>query len=182
MTLHRLSLCLGLAALASGLIASVAVGAGRDLMGGPLAAPPGLPLGLESMPPNTAPGDCVTRRVTGPAGAYRWERIECDAERGWVGFDQWGYGHRPLNIETAPPPAPQVNRYEQQRHEAVFEEGHEWRSEDQQQQAYPLMAEARPGQGVPREDRYGAPRSPRSDYRYAGRDADGYLVWPGKRP
>ena len=183
MTLPRLSLYL--AAFASGLIANAALaggGADRGLMGGPPVSRPGLPLDPEPMPPNTAPGDCVTRRVTGPGGAYRWDRIECDAERGWIGFDQWGYGRRPLSVETAPPPAPYADRYGEQRHEAVFEERHEWRSEDQQRRAYPRMTEAGPSQGAPRDDRYGPPRSPRSDYRYAGRDADGYLVWPGKRP
>jgi hypothetical protein len=26
---------------------------------------------------------CTTRRVTGPRGAYRWDRIECPVDPGW---------------------------------------------------------------------------------------------------
>lgn len=130
----RLSLHLSLglvAAAASVLLTSTA------LAGSPVSRP-GLRLDPQMLPANTAPGDCVIRRVTGPGGAYRWDRVECDAQGaggGW-GFDPWGYGHPPLAVET-------------------------------------------PGRG---QDRYGPPRRDYAGYRYAGRDADGYLVWPGKRP
>ena len=71
------------------------------------------------------PGECVSRRVTGPGGAYRWDRVECEANSGWSDFDRWGYDRQ---------------------------------SEDGRYDAsYPT-------------------------YRVAGRDADGFLVWPGKLP
>ncbi len=91
-------------------------------------------------------GECVTRRVTGPGGAYRWERVECEPQAGWSDFDRWGF-ERMLDVVE------------------------------------PL-----------RGDRYGgwsrivpapAPSSPDgrlSTYRVAGRDAGGFLVWPGKLP
>ncbi|MCY1646296.1 hypothetical protein OVA11_04195 [Caulobacter sp. SL161] len=47
-----------------------------------------------------AGGGCETRRVTGPGGAYRWERVECGADRGWSDHDRWGYGNAPLAVET----------------------------------------------------------------------------------
>lgn len=45
-------------------------------------------------PPNTEPGQCYSRRVTGAGGAYRWDRIECDsAYSGYgYGYGQGGYG------------------------------------------------------------------------------------------
>lgn len=45
-------------------------------------------------PPNTEPGQCYSRRVTGAGGAYRWDRIECDsAYSGYgYGYGQSGYG------------------------------------------------------------------------------------------
>lgn len=107
---------------------------------------PGLYLDPQQLPPDTRPGECVTRRVTGPGGAYRWERIEC------AGGGRWDYGRAPLRVEDG------------------FQEG------------------------VLRGDRYGGwsrgyDRQPGGDpyhgypiYRVAGRDADGFLVWPGKRP
>lgn len=51
-------------------------------------------------PAEASAGSCVTRRVTGPGGAYRWERVECDADRGWSDYDRWGYGQAPLAVET----------------------------------------------------------------------------------
>lgn len=131
----RLALRLALALVTAAGGASLT---GTALAGGPPVSRPGLRLDPQLLPPNTGPGDCVIRRVTGPGGAYRWDRVECDTqgEAGWSGFDHWGYGRPPLAVETA----------------------------------------AR-GQ-----DRYGPPRRTHADYRYAGRDADGYLVWPGKRP
>lgn len=50
--------------------------------------------------PDGAGGGCQTRRVTGPGGAYRWERVECAADNGWSDHDQWGYGRAPLAVET----------------------------------------------------------------------------------
>jgi hypothetical protein len=144
MTVFRLLVCL--AALASALVANgfaASAASDRDLMGGVPLARAGLPLDPQLLPPNTAPGDCVTRRVTGPGGAYRWDRIECET-RGPQGFDSWGPGHRPLEVETPSWPAPL------QAHQP--------------------------------QDRYGPPRNAFTDYRYAGKDADGFLVWPGKQP
>jgi len=106
------------------------------------------------------PGECVTRRVTGPGGAYRWDRVECEAHAGWSDFDRWGDDRRPLDVVTGPPwndpgwDGPlQGDRYGG------------WRRIP----AYPPY-EADP---------YGAPYP---TYRVAGRDADGFLVWPGKLP
>ena len=109
---------------------------------------PGLSLDPQQ-PPGALSGECVTRRVTGPGGAYRWDRVECAGEMGWNDFDRWGHG-RPLQVQDGP-------------------QG-----------------------GVLRGDRYGGrPRVQGDDdrygaaypiYRVAGRDADGFLIWPGKRP
>ncbi|WP_419253073.1 hypothetical protein ACN2C6_15975 [Caulobacter sp. ErkDOM-YI] len=152
MTLSRLSLCL---AAAGALLAGAAMAGGPDqgLRGGPPVSRPGLPLDPELLPPNTGPGDCVTRRVTGPRGAYRWDRVECDTERGRTDFDPWGYGHRPLEVETLPA-----------HHAERYSDGYDPRADGRQ------------------EDRYGPGPSRFRAYRVAGRDADGFLVWPGKRP
>lgn len=101
-------------------------------------------------------GECVTRRVTGPGGAYRWDRVECEAHSGWSDFDRWGYGRRPLDVVDGPL---QGDRYGG------------WR------QAAPAYSgrDARLSQDGP----YGASYP---TYRVAGRDADGFLVWPGKLP
>jgi hypothetical protein len=90
-------------ALAIGLTAAAPAFAGGQ---GPYGdATRGLPLDPQLLPANTAPGDCVTRRMTGPGGAYRWDRVECGAdqgyaERGWSDHDQWGYGRAPQVVET----------------------------------------------------------------------------------
>jgi len=98
------------------------------------------------------PGECVVRRVTGPGGAYRWDRVECEAQAGWSDADRWGYGPRPLEVVEGPL---QGDRYGG------------WR-----------RAPGRPGHaGGP----YG-PYAPYPTFRVAGRDADGFLVWPGKLP
>ena len=60
---------------------------------------PGLYLDPQQLPPDTRPGECVTRRVTGPGGAYRWDRVECGSEGGWNDFDRWRYG-QPLDVEN----------------------------------------------------------------------------------
>jgi hypothetical protein len=153
MTLSRLSICL---ALASVCLSTAALAGDRGLAGGVVVSRPGLPLDPELLPPNTAPGDCVTRRVTGPGGAYRWDRVECDAQGygqddGRGHDDRWGYGHRRLEVETR---GYSDDRYDDRR--------------DDYRQAHGY-------------DRYGGGPVP-VDYRYAGRDVDGYLVWPGKTP
>ena len=107
---------------------------------------PGLYLDPELLPPDTRPGECVIRRVTGPGGAYRWERIEC--EGGWNGYDRWDYG-QPLDVQVGPPRGDRYSdRYDGPAH-GGWDDGY-W-------PPYPV-------------------------YRVAGRDEDGFLVWPGKRP
>lgn len=96
MTISRLLPVLALAA-AAGLAQPALAGSHRD---GPQISRPGLPLDPELLPANSGPGDCVVRRMTGPGGAYRWERIECENQQSWGGRDQWGYGHRRLEVET----------------------------------------------------------------------------------
>jgi len=102
---------------------------------------PGLYLDPRQLPPDTRPGECVSRRVTGPGGAYRWERIEC--EGGWTDAGRWGY--QPLDVEMGPRADRYGDRYD---HEG-------------------------PG---------GDHGPPYPTYRVAGRDGDGFLVWPGKQP
>ncbi|CAN5434131.1 hypothetical protein BH10PSE4_BH10PSE4_18200 [soil metagenome] len=103
---------------------------------------PGLYLDPQQLPPDTRVGECVIRRVTGPGGVYRWDRVECDSQGGGSDFDRWGSG-RPLNVESR---TGRGDRY---------------------------GAEPRPGWGSGPDHRR---------YRVAGRDADGFLVWPGKQP
>jgi hypothetical protein len=101
------------------------------------------------------PGECVTRRVTGPGGAYRWDRVECEAHAGASDFDRWG--GRPLNVVVGPPEGPLLgDRYGG------------WR----------------PAPGYPAYDSgpYRDRPAPYPAYRVAGRDVDGFLVWPGKLP
>jgi hypothetical protein len=69
---------------------------------------PGLHLDPRLLPA-TRQGECVVRRVTGPGGAYRWDRVECD-NHGWSGFDSWDYGAR-LDVQTAPRGGPAGDRY-----------------------------------------------------------------------
>lgn len=47
------------------------------------------------------PQDCAVRRVTGPGGAYRYDRVECEPRAVWTGVDQWAY-ERPLDVEDQP--------------------------------------------------------------------------------
>ena len=103
------------------------------------------------------PGECVTRRVTGPGGAYRWDRVECEAHAGASDFDRWG--RRPLDVVEGPPPdGPLIgDRYGG------------WR----RALAYPAY-----DQDPYREEPYAYYPT----YRVAGRDEDGFLVWPGKLP
>ena len=102
------------------------------------------------------PGECVTRRVTGPGGAYRWDRVECEAHAGWSDFDRRGYEQRPLDVVDSPL---RGDRYG----------------------GWMRVAPARPGYEA-RPPRNDGSASSYSTYRVAGRDADGFLVWPGKLP
>lgn len=132
----------------------------------------GLPLDPQLLPANSGPGDCVVRRVTGPGGAYRWDRIECDANQG---YHQWN-GH-PLGVETA-------DRYSE-RHDPRY-------GYDQQDYAYEYARERGYDDGYDNSGHWGRggpvtqyppPYAPASyGYTAAGRDAYGYLVWPGKLP
>lgn len=109
------------------------------------------------------PGECVTRRVTGPGGAYRWDRVECEAQTGWSDFDRWGYDRRPLDVVDAPLRGDRYGGWSQ----AV------------RPSAYPGHDDPRDDGRPFHDDRYAAPYP---TYRVAGRDADGFLVWPGKLP
>ena len=94
------------------------------------------------------PGECVTRRVTGPGGAYRWDRVECAGQDGWSDFDRWGY--QPLRVEHGPRESTlRGDRY------GGWSRGYDRQPGDDPYHGYPV-------------------------YRVAGRDADGFLVWPGK--
>lgn len=177
MTSSRLSLCLVVAmgALAAG--PAVAAGSDHGLRGGPPVMRRGLPVDRALLPPNTGPGDCLTRRITGPGGVHRWDRIECDPDRGWTSFDAWGFGRYPLDVETFRPPM-QADEHGPRGH-AELQPGptpgdtisaHRARNRPEDR------PDARP------EDRYGPHRGVRPDYLYAGRDTAGYLVWPGKQP
>ncbi|MBO9707270.1 MAG: hypothetical protein J7521_03560 [Caulobacter sp.] len=117
---------------------------------------PGLYLDPQLLPPDTRPGECVVRRITGPRGAYRWERVEC--EGGWSDFDRWGYG-RPLDVTEGPPYGAWPDRYSARYDDRGYRD--QW------------------GYGGHEDDYgYGGYRI----YRVAGRDEAGFLVWPGKRP
>jgi hypothetical protein len=118
----------------------------------------GLFLDPQLLPADTRPDECVTRRVTGPGGAYRWDRIECGAPIGG-GVGSWRSGYEPLRVEDA---AWRGDRYGGWR-AAYGSRSSDGRDHDRQDagrryaDAYPI-------------------------YHVAGRDADGYLVWPGKLP
>lgn len=105
------------------------------------------------------PGECVTRRVTGPGGAYRYDRVECEVQAGWSDFDRWGYGRQPLDVVDVPLRGDRYGGWSP---------------------VAPAPVHPYPG----RDDRpWGGPSgAPYPTYRVAGRDADGYLVWPGKLP
>jgi hypothetical protein len=147
----------------------------------------GLPLDPELLPANSGPGDCVVRRVTGPGGAYRWDRVECDPDHGWSSYDQWGYGRGRLDVETrrdegllGGPPRYNFDagdRYgERRQHDGRYEQRVE-EYEHERVRAY--------GDGYD-QGRGGPVDSYASSYAYgyvaAGRDEAGYLIWPGKRP
>ncbi len=102
------------------------------------------------------PGECVTRRVTGPNGAYRWDRVECQDQAGWSDFDRWGYDRRPLDVVDGPLRGDRYGGWSA----AIPSYG---RGYDRQ------------GDGADYAGAYPI-------YRVAGRDAGGFLVWPGKLP
>ncbi|MFT4254342.1 MAG: hypothetical protein QM608_17895 [Caulobacter sp.] len=181
-------------ALVAGLsLAAPAVAHDRGLAGGPSAS---LPVDPEILPPDTRPGECVARRVTGPGGAYRWERVECDdGERGWSDFDRWSYGRTPLRVEdraappppvSGPPPEYAPDRYSRRhdddgRRDGGYRGGSTYsRSEESYEYSRERYDSAADEAG------YGAGYAPAygsyGEYQSAGRDAYGYLVWPGKRP
>lgn len=167
----------------------------------------GGPPGPEILPPNAAPGQCFSRRVTGPGGAYRWDRIECDGAYGG-GYGR-GYGGGRLDVQTQGAPAYGYqggyqggyttdcggcggcpdhgypggyahagDRYGERRYD-----GRNSRS----QYAYESSsysggyAYGRGGQGENYPPPYGY-GSPYPGYVAAGRDEAGYLIWPGKAP
>lgn len=163
-------------ALASAALVAAPAVAG-PYQGGPPVDHPGLPLDPELLPPNSGPGDCVVRRVTGPGGAYRWDRVECDNQ----GQSQWN-GH-PLRVETA-------DRYSE-RHDPRYADayGPSPYGYDQQyayQDQYARERSYDDGYDLSRGGpvtQYPPPYAPVSyGYAAAGRDAYGYLVWPGKLP
>ncbi|MBO9547760.1 hypothetical protein [Caulobacter sp.] len=149
----------------------------------------GLPLDAELLPPNSGPGDCVVRRVTGPGGAYRWDRVECDTDRGWSDHDQWGYGNRRLDIETRQDPRGYQggyegsygggyagDRYGAPRRESAYDRRVD-QYEYEQVRAYGDGYDQ--GRGGPVVN-YPPPYA--YGYVAAGRDEAGYLIWPGKTP
>lgn len=100
------------------------------------------------------PGECVTRRVTGPGGAYRYDRVECEPQAVWSDFDRWAY-ERPLDVVDQPLRGDRYGGWSR---------------------IIPEPADPGPDAGPSRND------APYPTYRVAGRDAGGFLVWPGKLP
>lgn len=140
----------------------------------------GLPMDSERLPPNSAPGDCVVRRVTGPGGAYRWDRVECDhAERGWSDHDQWGYGNRRLDIETRQDPRGYDRAYGYQDGDRYGARRHTAYDQYEYEQARAYDGGYDQGRGGPVAS---YPPSYAYGYVAAGRDEAGYLIWPGKTP
>jgi hypothetical protein len=246
MTLTRLLPALALAVLS---LASPAAAGSRHEA--PTVSRPGQPLDPELLPANSGPGDCVVRRVTGPGGAYRWERIECENQSSWSsqdqrGHDQWGYGRNRLEVETRDSRPPLLGGcdcdrqghgdyaygdrygdygqrgavYDRRVEDYAYGQSRGYDSEyvgggyvggsyiggayadgrysagGYVQGGYAQDAYSQQGYGQGggyaygdgyagrREDRYG-PSPSYVDYGYggaAGRDQDGYLVWPGKLP
>ncbi len=171
-----------------------------------------LPVDPEILPPDTRPGECVNRRVTGPGGAYRWERVECDdGERGWSDFDRWSYGRPPLRVDDRgapppqaylPPPPPQQD-YAPDRYSRRHDDGPAYAPPAYGSSAYAQGGYAAGGavQGYSRQEEgyeysreshydsgaYSAYPPAQGGYGYAtwtsaGRDEYGFLVWPGKQP
>jgi hypothetical protein len=104
------------------------------------------------------PGECVTRRATGPGDAYRGDRVECEPHAGRSDFDRWGYERRPLEVVDGPLVGDRYGGWRQASPERAYSDRDEAPSQDDRfDTAYPI-------------------------FRVAGRDADGFLVWPGKLP
>ena len=121
---------------------------------------PGLYLDPQQLPPGAQPGECVMRRVTGPGGAYRWDRVECASQAGGSDFNRWGYGRQPLRVQDGP----QSGALRGDRYGGWSQGGQDY------------------DQGYDRQDDGGRYADDYPIYRVAGRDTDGYLVWPGKLP
>lgn len=175
----------------------------HGLVGGP-SAHGGLAVDPQILPPDTRPGECVSRRVTGPGGAYRWERVECDdGERGWNEFDRWSYGRAPLTVEDGrpdryghapraydpPPPPPPAYAEADYGHDGYGRDGYGQYGYERHEESFERTREHGYDSGYVG-DRYGPhPPSVHDGYDYAysayasaGRDAYGFLVWPGKQP
>ncbi len=205
MSLFRLIAAFVLAAGLAG--AAPALAGDQGLYGGPVISRPGLPLDPQLLPANSGPGDCFTRRVTGPGGAYRWDRVSCDdgqdyGEQGWSGLDQWGYGRAPLTVEArgapsaayvcdrcAPAPAyacapcnatTPATYYDQRVEDASYARVQGYQTAEGYAQSYGYARSDVGAEG----DRYGsyARYAYNTEYTVSGRDEAGYLVWPGKRP
>lgn len=142
----------------------------------------GLWLDPVPLPPDVRPGECLVRDFVAP-GTYRWERIDCgrhaDAgppvvvyaeprvyERTWVAS---GYGYGAYD---------QGQGYVQGDLQAYGVDG-AYTSYDTSGRFGYGQAYQGYGDAYGWDDGYGGgyPR-----YRAAGRDANGFLVWPGKRP
>jgi hypothetical protein len=93
------------------------------------------------------PEACATRQVTGPGGAYRYDRVECEPVAVWSDVDRWAY-ERPLDVEDQPLRGDRYGGWTR------------------------IVPEPAPS----------AEPTSGSPYRVAGRDAGGFLVWPGKLP
>lgn len=138
------------------LLCLLIVTAGLAVGGGAWAQDrPGLYLDPQQLPPGTEPGECVTRRVTGPGGAYRWDRVECAGQAGWSDVDRWGHGRQPLQVQDGTLRGDRYGGWSQGGQD--YGRGYDQQDDGGRYGGYPI-------------------------YRVAGRDADGYLVWPGKLP
>lgn len=83
-------------------LASVAVmTAGPAMAGSNSGGGVGGVLNAYDYPPNTEPGQCYARRVTGAGGAYRWDTVACDSAYGGYGYGygQSGYGGVQVQVQ-----------------------------------------------------------------------------------
>ena len=140
----------------------------------------GLPLDPQLLPANSGPGNCVVRRVTGPGGAYRWDRVECDSDQG---RHQWN--GQPLGVETADRYSDRHDpRYSYGQPQYAYDQQYAYQDQDLRERAYDDGYDhmGHGGRGGP-VTQYPPPYAPAFyGYAAAGRDAYGYLVWPGKLP
>jgi len=174
-------------------LTTIALATAAALMAAPVLAgsnPGGVggPAGPEILPANAAPGQCFSRRVTGPGGAYRWDRIECDGAYG--GGYGHGYGGGRLDVQTqgatgygyqggqAYGGGYAGDRYGERRYDSRSSQSQYDQSQyDYESSSYSGgYAYGRGGQGVNYPPPYGY------GYVAAGRDEAGYLIWPGKTP